>query len=368
MFKKITLILLFIIFCFSCVVIKQIKSAEINPSQLISNSGFACGYPNSPANQCCLKSTVNKILEKDVNDVLNKIKICTLTEDQIQNEDALSTCLSNQEAEIILTLINTEKNDFNKIAMTEGLYQYILSQEEDKATTFVFNFPFGIAPSPKFEDIANLYRSNVEIYNNLSPSEKFKIQVANSIPRDKCLINFAGLKGFCVRGLAQFFAGIAGDNPKMQEIILTQENLVINECMYGNPERDSSDNCICKADTGLSILCGKYVIKEQELNRCDQCLKDNYGIWTGLGCINLTFSGFVQNTLFGWAIGVAGIIAFLCIIFSAIMLQTSAGNPERLKKAKQYLTSCIVGLLLIIFSIFILRLIGVTILRIPGLS
>ena len=56
----------------------------------------------------------------------------------------------------------------------------------------------------------------------------------------------------------------------------------------------------------------------------------------------------------------------MCIIYSAYLIQFSRGNPERIKKAREYLTSCIMGLLLIIFSIFILRLIGVDILRIPG--
>ena len=37
-----------------------------------------------------------------------------------------------------------------------------------------------------------------------------------------------------------------------------------------------------------------------------------------------------------------------------------------LKKAQELITSCIMGLMLIIFSIFILRLIGVDILKIPG--
>ena len=50
------------------------------------------------------------------------------------------------------------------------------------------------------------------------------------------------------------------------------------------------------------------------------------------------------------------------------MMQTSQGNPEKLKKAQEMLTSCIMGLMLIIFSVLILRLIGVDILKIPGFN
>ena len=41
---------------------------------------------------------------------------------------------------------------------------------------------------------------------------------------------------------------------------------------------------------------------------------------------------------------------------------------EKIKKAQDLLTSCIMGLMLIIFAVFILRLVGVNILRIPGFS
>ena len=77
---------------------------------------------------------------------------------------------------------------------------------------------------------------------------------------------------------------------------------------------------------------------------------------------------FIEETIFGLGIGLAGMVSLLCIIYAAFTMQSSQGNPEKIKKAQELLTSCIMGLILIIFSVFILRLIGVSILRIPGFS
>jgi hypothetical protein len=67
-------------------------------------------------------------------------------------------------------------------------------------------------------------------------------------------------------------------------------------------------------------------------------------------------------------IGLAGGVAMLCIMYSAFRMQTSQGNPEAIKKAQETLTSCITGLVLIIFSVLILRIIAQDILRIPGFN
>lgn len=90
------------------------------------------------------------------------------------------------------------------------------------------------------------------------------------------------------------------------------------------------------------------------------------GINTAIGCIPLQNTTSFISFILGWAIGVGGGIAFLLIVYSAFMIMSSRGNPERLKAGQELLNSAIAGLILLIFSIFILRVIGVDILRLPG--
>ncbi len=87
-------------------------------------------------------------------------------------------------------------------------------------------------------------------------------------------------------------------------------------------------------------------------------------LYTAIGCIPMgdtnEFIGFILR----WAIGIGGGIAFLLIVFAGFQIMTSAGNPERLQAGKELLTSAIAGLILLVFSVFILRIIGVNILGI----
>lgn len=140
----------------------------------------------------------------------------------------------------------------------------------------------------------------------------------------------------------------------------------------------NSPNCLCvqKGQTSSLFaavgLCNTISSKD-ERKSCSDCILGNNkekraGIWTAIGCVQADASSFIQNTLLGWGIGLAGTLSLLCIIYASFLMQMSRGNPERIKKAQELLTSCIIGLFLIIFSIFILKFIGVTILRIPGFS
>lgn len=95
------------------------------------------------------------------------------------------------------------------------------------------------------------------------------------------------------------------------------------------------------------------------------CNGDN-GINTAIGCIPINNTNDLIGFILKWAIGIGGGIAFLLTIYAGFMIMTSSGNPERLKAGQELLTSAIAGLIMLIFSVFILEIIGVKILQIPG--
>lgn len=180
---------------------------------------------------------------------------------------------------------------------------------------------------------------------------------------------------FVNTGISDFQEGCK----KMKDFVDQQSNDSNIACISGAPSTTnySSTSCKCidpdstkKANVSVAMaeMCYKYLgstSKSSELSGCLSCSSQN-GMWTGLGCLpldlNMLISGFILTT----GIGLGGGFAFLCIIYAAFMMQSSQGNPEKLKKAQEMITSCIMGLMLIIFSVFIMKLIGVNILRIPG--
>lgn len=91
------------------------------------------------------------------------------------------------------------------------------------------------------------------------------------------------------------------------------------------------------------------------------------GAWTAIGCIPTNPTAFI-SILLGFGVGIAGGIAFLLILLGGFQILTSTGNPEQLQAGRELVSSAVSGLLLIIFSVFLLKLIGVNILGIPGFT
>ena len=109
-------------------------------------------------------------------------------------------------------------------------------------------------------------------------------------------------------------------------------------------------------------VCASYDQAEQQ--KCVQCAKSQ-GVLTALGCIQTSPSGLFGKVL-PIFIGLAGGLAFLLILFGGFQIIMSAGNPEQLNEGRELVSSAVAGLLLVIFSVFLLKLIGYDILRIPG--
>lgn len=90
-------------------------------------------------------------------------------------------------------------------------------------------------------------------------------------------------------------------------------------------------------------------------------------IYSAIGDLSTDSFGFIGQ-LFAVLLSISGGIALLLIIRSGYQLMTSQGNPEKVKEARERLTSVFVGLLFLVLSIVILEVIGVDLLNLPGLS
>jgi len=175
----------------------------------------------------------------------------------------------------------------------------------------------------------------------------------------------AGCPGNMINGIVGYF--FSAWPIKNIEEYYTGIAQKVNPCITGNPSTldYSNPSCVCKiAPATTKVLCDKYLANSKDYRSCVTCA--DKGVWTSIGCVKNDLNSFIGETVFGTGIGLAGGLSLLCIIYAAFMMQSSEGNPEKLKKAQEMITSCIMGLMLIIFSVFILRLIGVSILKIPG--
>ena len=84
--------------------------------------------------------------------------------------------------------------------------------------------------------------------------------------------------------------------------------------------------------------------------------------------------GMDLNKLIAWfyyfIVGVAGLSAFVMLIWGGVEWLTSAGNPTKIGDAKDKITSALLGLLIILGSWLILQVINpeLTTLQLPQLS
>ncbi|MCL4338426.1 hypothetical protein M1271_01920 [Patescibacteria group bacterium] len=114
----------------------------------------------------------------------------------------------------------------------------------------------------------------------------------------------------------------------------------------------------------IKPLCDQ--LDPQYQSKCSACLASGRKMWTAIGCIPLDFTALIKDYIFTTGVGMAGGISFLYFIYGAFMILTSAGNTEQIEEARQIIISSLSGLFLIIFSVFLLKFIGVDIFKIPG--
>ncbi len=102
------------------------------------------------------------------------------------------------------------------------------------------------------------------------------------------------------------------------------------------------------------------------LNPYEGC-KEFEEVNTALGCIPLDFTKFVQ-WLLPILFSISGGVAFLLMVYGFILIGTSSGDEKKVQGAKETITSAVIGLIISISALFILKLIAIDILKIPGLS
>lgn len=89
-------------------------------------------------------------------------------------------------------------------------------------------------------------------------------------------------------------------------------------------------------------------------------------IKTAIGCIETNDSTLFSSFWLKFAIGIGGGMTLVLSALSGILWLLSGGDPEKVKAAKELLGGALGGLLMIIFSVYLLELIGVRILQLPG--
>lgn len=124
-------------------------------------------------------------------------------------------------------------------------------------------------------------------------------------------------------------------------------------------EQNCIDGCILVTPGPLNLLAAN--------NPLCSYAPGKYGIRSAIGCIPIDNTNQFLTFVLRWALGVGGGISFLLIVFSGFMIMSAGSNVEKLKAGRQLLTAAITGLILVIFSVFILDFIGLRILRLPGL-
>ncbi|MFS8159865.1 MAG: hypothetical protein ACMG6E_06575 [Candidatus Roizmanbacteria bacterium] len=165
---------------------------------------------------------------------------------------------------------------------------------------------------------------------------------------------------------------------KRMYTLVGEDNFGDSQCFASNPTTDASGQCICDGVPSqqnylpISTLCNTYFptgpgdIGKQH-DACISCVMNKNGFYS-FTCIPLSFTSFIKDWVLKTMIGFAGIFALLNIIYGAYQLQTSQGNQDKVKAARERVTASIVGLLMILFSVLLLKVIGVDILQLPGFS
>ena len=138
------------------------------------------------------------------------------------------------------------------------------------------------------------------------------------------------------------------------EIILSSQlgttQSVSTQCAAGEYCDPTTVTCISAQEASDISLPGAPAV-------CDE----GTGTPTALGCIPNNPKQAIPLIL-NWAVGIGTGLGFLLLIYGAFTLITAGPNPENVDKGKSIITSAVSGLLFIILSVVLLKIIGISIL------
>jgi len=90
------------------------------------------------------------------------------------------------------------------------------------------------------------------------------------------------------------------------------------------------------------------------------------GINTAIGCIPIGNREAFLAWILSWAIGISGGIAILFAARAGFYILTPAGNPDKIAAGKELIEASIAGILFLVLSTLILKIIGVNLFNLPG--
>jgi len=107
----------------------------------------------------------------------------------------------------------------------------------------------------------------------------------------------------------------------------------------------------------LTLLNPEAVFAQLGGNPCT-----NNELNTAIGCINFNDINALTRFFLQWFIGIGGGVALVLIVLASYKIMTSQGDPRRLQGGQELFTSALAGLILLVFSVFLLRVLGVDVL------
>jgi hypothetical protein len=89
---------------------------------------------------------------------------------------------------------------------------------------------------------------------------------------------------------------------------------------------------------------------------------------TAIGCISYDNPADVITRLLALGAAIGGVVAIGLVALGAGTILTSAGEPEKLMEGREMITNALMGLAMIVLSVFVLEFLGVQILGITELN